>query len=157
MSLTGEGSLASSTRDLAANPFSNIYASDAWTMGSGPGSLHAVNRPFIDFLTNFIHNNDVHSIVDFGCGDWQYMKSVDLSGVRYLGLDVVDDVLSMVRKRHGRSNISFARTPENLADIPEGDLIIFKDVLIHLGNSYVATAAESSPVEVQVCPEYQQL
>jgi len=106
--------------------------------GSGPGSLHAVNRPFIDFLTNFIHNNDVHSIVDFGCGDWQYMKSVDLSGVRYLGLDVVDDVLSMVRKRHGRSNISFARTPENLADIPEGDLIIFKDVLIHLGNSYVA-------------------
>src|SRR5437016_14293712 len=121
MSLTGEGSLASSTRDLAANPFSNIYASDAWTMGSGPGSLRAVNRPFIDFLTNFIHNNNVRSIVDFGCGDWQYMKSVDLSSVSYLGLDVVDDVLVKSRKQYSRTNVAFARAPENLEDIPEGD------------------------------------
>jgi hypothetical protein len=120
--------------------FQEIYASDFWTLGSGPGSLVAVNRPFITFFEAFIRENRIASIVDFGCGDWQYMSRVDLNGANYLGLDVVNQVIVENTRQHCRSNVKFACTPDDLADLPEGDLIVLKDVLVHLPNAYVANA-----------------
>ena len=103
--------------------FETIYRSDTWTLGSGPGSLPTANAPLIEFLQKFIQKNRIARFVDFGCGDWQFMSAVDLGNVNYLGVDVVESVLVENRSRHQRSNVSFARTPDDLADLPEGDLI----------------------------------
>ena len=119
--------------------FETIYRSDTWTLGSGPGSLPTANAPLIEFLQKFIQKNRIARFVDFGCGDWQFMSAVDLGNVNYLGLDC-RSVLVENRSRHQRSNVSFARTPDDLADLPEGDLILFKDVLVHLPNAYIAEA-----------------
>jgi hypothetical protein len=118
--------------------FRSIYASDAWTLGSGPGSLPSANAPFTEFLESFIRENGIGRLVDFGCGDWGYMNHVNLAGSDYLGLDVVDSVLAENVRRYERAEIRFAHTPSNLAELPEGDLILFKDVLVHLPNDYVA-------------------
>jgi hypothetical protein len=132
-----KGSSLPSSESIGA-PFRQIYASDLWTLGSGPGSLPVVNRPFIAFLETFIRENRIANIVDFGCGDWQYMSHVDLGGANYLGLDVVNQILVENTQRYGRPNVRFAPTPADLSNLPKGDLIIFKDVLVHLPNDYVA-------------------
>jgi len=120
--------------DPLATAFAAIYRADAWTNGSGPGSLPSVNRPYIAFLEAFIRNNGVRRIIDVGCGDFQLMAAVDLSGVDYIGYDVVDEVVDANRRRHGCENRSFREMPSSLEELTTGDLAIVKDVLIHLDN-----------------------
>jgi hypothetical protein len=127
-------------KDPNHDAFGSIYASDAWSLGSGPGSLPSVNAPFTEFLESFIRYNGVGRLVDFGCGDWQYMSQVDLACSDYLGLDVVDSVLAENARRYKRAQVRFAHTPSDLAELPDGDLILFKDVLVHLPNNYVTAA-----------------
>ena len=122
----------------SGEPFRAIYARDSWTLGSGPGSLRNLNAPFSEFLERFIRDNKIFKIVDFGCGDWQWMSGVDLNETNYYGFDVVDEVLAKNTSKYKRQNVCFDRTPENVADLTEGDLILFKDVLIHLPNAYVS-------------------
>jgi hypothetical protein len=117
--------------------FDSIYASDAWALGSGPGSLPSINAPFTEFLESFIRENGITRLVDFGCGDWRYMSQVDLADTNYLGLDVVDSVLVENVRRYQSAQVRFGRTPSDLAELPEADLILFKDVLVHLPNDYV--------------------
>jgi SAM-dependent methyltransferase len=130
--------IPSKGRQSLVEPFQGIYASDSWALGSGPGSLSTINTPLIELLERFIRDNSVRRIVDFGCGDWQWMSQVDLAGTEYFGFDVVAGVLAKNAAAHKSQNVQFALTPDNLSDLPEGELIVFKDVLIHLPNAYVS-------------------
>ena len=48
----------------------------------------------IEFVRKFIKENAIHSVVDLGCGDWQFSPHIyhDL-GVAYTGYDVVLPVI----------------------------------------------------------------
>lgn len=115
--------------------FSEIYESNSWTNGSGPGSHPEACRPLIDLLNRFLNDNNISSIVDFGCGDWQFMSNIDLKDRTYTGFDLVDSVLTSNRLRYARQGVSFQRTPEQLSDLPGADLLFVKDVMIHLPNT----------------------
>jgi SAM-dependent methyltransferase len=117
--------------------FEEIYANNAWTNGSGPGSHPAACRPLIKLLNRFLAENAIASVVDFGCGDWQFMSKINLGGRSYIGLDVVDDLIDVNRSRHGSRDVIFARTPMDLTLLPTADLLILKDVLIHLPNDFI--------------------
>jgi hypothetical protein len=62
---------------------------------------------------------------------------LDWAGVEYLGLDVVPEIVERNRSRFGQSNVRFevSSSPEAL---PEGDLLLSKEVLQHLPNSIIA-------------------
>lgn len=124
--------------ESAQNIFDRIYEQDSWTLGSGPGSLAIANRELTRLFESFIRENDVKSIVDFGCGDWQYMSSVDLHGSDYIGYDVVDAVLLQNKQKYSRSNIRFEHSPSDPEDLPPADLLLIKDVLIHLPNAFIS-------------------
>ncbi|MGE3914219.1 MAG: class I SAM-dependent methyltransferase [Hyphomicrobiaceae bacterium] len=121
-----------------ADIFDQIYRSKYWTHGSGPGSIAAFNKPLIAYLDRFLAANRVKRLVDFGCGDFQYMRHVNLAATEYIGLDVVPRILEENRKNFGREGITFEETPDDLTELPGGDLLLLKDVLIHLPNSYIA-------------------
>ena len=76
------------------NIFEHIYRNDLWHGGSGPGSFPEVNRPYVRFLQSFLLQNQIRSVVDLGCGDWQFSRGIDWGSTRYLGLDVVPHVLA---------------------------------------------------------------
>lgn len=116
-------------------PFTQIYNLGGWSgMGSGPGSSRSYNRSFLRFLTEFMQLNDVRSMVDFGCGDWQMFNRFDFKDVQYLGLDVVDSVIRHNKQKHGKTGIEFQTyTLIDSLDI-RGDLFLAKDVLQHLPN-----------------------
>ena len=77
------------------NEFTNIYEKELWGRGkgSGAGSRPKFNVPYITFLENFLRDNNIKSVIDFGCGDWQFSQYIDWGNVNYLGLDVVDFVI----------------------------------------------------------------
>src|SRR6478735_6812488 len=82
-------SRAPASNPRRVNVFEHIYRNDLWHGGSGPGSLPSVNRPYVRFLHGFLRANQIQTVVDLGCGDWQFSRRIDWGGARYLGLDVV--------------------------------------------------------------------
>ena len=83
------------------NEFTNIYEKELWGKGkgSGDGSRLKFNVPYITFLENFLIDNNIKSVIDFGCGDWQFSKYVNWGNIDYLGLDVVDSVIENNKKQ----------------------------------------------------------
>ncbi len=116
--------------------FEAIYKQDAWSGGSGPGSRPTNTIEYRGFLERFIEANRVRSVTDLGCGDWQFSKQIDWSGVSYTGFDVVDSVVMNNRARHARPNIAF-KLFRGLEDLPGGDLLVCKEVLQHLPNATI--------------------
>ena len=111
--------------------FSIIYKSNTWGFGSGLGSLPRWTRPYQQFLQMFMRENNIKTVVDVGCGDWQFSRLIDWSAVDYLGLDVVPEVIKKNRSRYAAPNVRFELAPERFADISSADLLLVKDVLQH--------------------------
>ena len=117
--------------------FEEIYERKLWGGGSGPGSRYHHNLDYINFLANFIKWNDVRSVVDFGCGDWQFMQYLNWQNIMYYGFDVAKNVVRTNMELHARSNISFTHL-ENSTQLPKADLLLCKDVFQHLPNAMIA-------------------
>jgi SAM-dependent methyltransferase len=108
-----------------------------WGGHSGDGSLPYWTLEYRTFLERFIHMNDIRSVVDIGCGDWQFSRFINWSGVQYWGFDVVPSVVEKNQRRFGSDNVNFAVMPEDFAQIPAADLLIMKDVLQHLPDNEI--------------------
>jgi SAM-dependent methyltransferase len=125
--------------ELTGRPFDEfrkIYERNDWGYGSGVGSLPLNNIQYMELVRTFIARNRLRSVVDFGCGDWQFSRFIDWSGVYYTGLDVVEAVVEQNRARFLGPCVEF-RTIETVAQVPEADLLLCKDVFQHLSNRTV--------------------
>ena len=74
--------------------FTEIYTKERWGKGAGSGSGSAAEycAKFIDYMNNlFKENPSLTSVVDLGCGDWQYAKHVKWPE-DYTGVEVVTSV-----------------------------------------------------------------
>jgi SAM-dependent methyltransferase len=114
--------------------FSRIISSNAWGSKEtpcGPGSTLEACAEIIHRLPAWISSYQVKSIVDLGCGDFHWMKEVDLSGIEYDGYDIVCASVEAAQQ-HSSPNIRFHHTDILAIEIPKADLILCKDVLIHL-------------------------
>ena len=116
--------------------FEKIYATNRWGYGSGSGSLPIHTRGYINFIQEFLRDQDIKSVLDLGCGDWQFSRFVDWTGIQYLGLDLVKSVIDSDIARYCAPNISFAVTTD-AAELPSAELLIMKDVLQHWSNESV--------------------
>ena len=119
--------------------FSKIYKEDLWHGGSGAGSKLENIKEYVDILQKYIDKPEVKTVLDLGCGDWQFSKFLDLSSVSYLGVDVVESVIESNSTSYSASNIKFISRDITTYEVPKADLIICKDVLQHLSNKDVVT------------------
>jgi SAM-dependent methyltransferase len=111
--------------------------------GSGPGSAIAYTAAFREFLATFMREHRIESVVDYGCGDWQWARLMDWQGRTYQGFDIVAPLIDRLRKQYERPGVSFALV-EDVArfEPPDCDLLICKDVLQHLPNAEAAAIIE---------------
>lgn len=131
-----------SGKPLAQRTFNAIYRYADWGKNkqgkghSGPGSTAEVTQRYRTFLEQFIKTHKIRSIVDAGCGDWEFSKQINWQGADYLGLDISDLVVKKLTKRYQRKNIRF-RVGDATEKLPSADLLIIKDVLQHLPNAWI--------------------
>lgn len=111
--------------------FSDIYAHNRWGQGSGSGSAASQNIEYRHFIEKFLITNDIRSVLDFGCGDWQFSRYVDWGNAQYLGIDIVKSVIEGNKSRYGSDTIHFEEFAE-FDKIPDVDLVICKDVFQHV-------------------------
>ena len=97
----------------------------------------------MNLLVSLIVYNDIHKITEIGCGDFWIMRQVldflskNNYSYNYDGIDVVDDLIEYNKNRFGSENIKFQcmDAADISTSLPEGDLIIIRQVLQHLCNS----------------------
>lgn len=115
--------------------FRRIYKNNVWG-GSGPGSAPDATIQYRGLLADEFKRLKVASVVDLGCGDWQFSRLLDWQGIEYRGLDVVPELIERNVEQFGAPNIRF-----ELRDIfhepLSADLLLCKDVLQHWPNEMV--------------------
>jgi SAM-dependent methyltransferase len=146
-------SIASSVMCLAIYPlwsnaqkvsdeFSQIYKEGRWGKNSagegtsGVGSVYANAVPYMQMLQDFLQKNHIQSVVDLGCGDWELFKHIPWGDIKYYGYDVVPEIIQK-NKKHETKNIHFYCEDAIHTELPKADLLICKDVLEHLPNSFI--------------------
>lgn len=117
--------------------FDKIYEYSYWGKGSGGGSSPEATQPYKVFLEDFIRQHEIKSVVDLGCGDWQFSQFLDFGDATYIGIDASKRVIAHNQQSFSRPGVSFANLPKDCNDIPSADLLVCKDVLMHLSTKEV--------------------
>jgi SAM-dependent methyltransferase len=117
--------------------FTRIYLENIWkephSTASGPGSTLECSEEYLIFLYNYIRQNNIKSVLDLGCGDFNLMQHFNFNNINYHGIDIVEHVIQNNIKEYQNNLITFECS--SIIDyIPNKkyDLIICKDVLQHL-------------------------
>lgn len=129
--------------DLAER-FELIYRTNLWgaeTSQSGLGSELDATASLRHDLARLLRSLEMTSILDLPCGDFTWMAQMDLSGIHYLGADIVPDIVTANAARHGRAGqIDFSQLDLVNDPLPTADLILCRDCLVHLSFANVHRA-----------------
>jgi len=112
---------------------------------SGVGSRGRTADVYVDTMVPIIaaHLSELNSnatIVDLGCGDFWVGASLleRLPSVKYIGCDVVPELVEYNRKTFGSNRIEFRLLDIVSADLPIGDVCLVRQVFQHLSNQEIA-------------------
>lgn len=127
---------AQSTEQVFTSIYSNAFwgtnaEGDGW---SGIGSSYEATAQYREFIADFLKNYAIRSVVDLGCGDWEFSRYIDWKDISYLGIDIVEHVIEKNKKRFEADNVHFEHSNALKYDLPYADLLICKEVLQHLSN-----------------------
>ena len=98
--------------------------------GSGSWKKQATDAR--EFIQEKIIEHKYETILDLGCGDWNWMEDIDFQGANYLGIDADAEMIYDNSVKYSFNGISFRYGDIFSIDIPEVDLVICRDVLFHV-------------------------
>ena len=104
---------------------------------SGLGSDYNVTKQIINELDIFIKKNNIESILDLACGDFNWIKFLikNNQNIEYLGLEIVNKIVKSNKLKYTNSKINFRCTDVLNNNLPKNyDLIILRDFFIHIKN-----------------------
>ena len=123
--------------------FTEIYRNNLWNNEeslSGGGSTLNRTAKIREGLQELFLDREIESICDAGCGDFNWMKTVEFRTIKYIGIDIVADLISANKEKYEGENISFIDLDIIRDDLPTVDLIICREVLFHLSFQDVRAA-----------------
>lgn len=118
-----------------ASVFTNVYHRNLWLdpeSRSGPGSSLARTVVVREALARALRDLRVRTLLDAPCGDFNWMQAVDLSGVEYIGVDIVADLVASLRRALARPGRQFLLGDLTVQPLPCADLVLCRDCLVHL-------------------------
>ena len=121
--------------------FTDIYNKKKWSGDSysGPGSDLDQTKLVRKGLRDVIDHYKINTILDIPCGDWYWMQHADLTGVSYLGADIVEEIIEK-NQVYAKDNVAFKFLDLMESDLPESDLIFCRDCLVHFSYQDITRA-----------------
>jgi hypothetical protein len=105
---------------------------------NGPGSYLRNTEAVRAWLPHVFDRYHIESMLDVPCGDWNWMRHVDLTNIEYTGWDVEPTTISQNQARFGYSHWHFECVNLLTVDrLPAVDLIFCRKFLTHLPNTAI--------------------
>jgi SAM-dependent methyltransferase len=130
-------------RTSLATIFSEIYHTNAWKdpeSVSGRGSSLARTKVITSQLPVLLQELNANSLLDAACGDFNWMRNAELGSVKYIGMDIVPDLIARNRQLYETAQRTFAVHDITKDRLPDADVILCRDCLIHLSFKSITAA-----------------
>ena len=140
--------------------FSFYFRSNYWggdESRSGKGSALDRGHFLRERVPLVIKGLGVRSILDAACGDMNWMKHMPLDGVKYIGTDIVADIIQENRKKFAADGMEFLELDACIDALPDVDLIFCRDMLTHIPNKLVSaflSNVAASSAKWLICSRY---
>jgi len=121
--------------DSLKDRFTLIYHRNAWgslESVSGSGSTIAMTESIRELLPVIFKTFSIKSILDVPCGDFNWMRLVDLQGIFYIGGEIVKPLVDELNMKFSSTNITFIQMDITKDEFPKSDLVLNRDCLFHL-------------------------
>ncbi len=126
--------------------FTQIYQSNLWNSGvsvSGNGSDGSQTAEIAAHLPRLIKDFKIKTFLDLPCGDFNWMRGVNLGVEKYTGGDIVERVVSRNQRERGDAVHKFVVLDLIRDPLPEADLVFCRDCLVHLSYEDIRLAFEN--------------
>jgi hypothetical protein len=124
--------------------FTTIFNTRAWHSKesiSGNGSELIQTKQIINELPSLFKKYNIQSILDIPCGDFNWMQHVDLSEIHYTGADIVAPLIESNKINY--PHINFQHMDLTKSELPCVDLILARDVFVHMSYDMIVSALEN--------------
>lgn len=135
--------------ELRRKRFEKAYSSGRWTSTgeslSGDGSSLSATEQLRQRLPGVLRDLGVRTLVDMPCGDWNWMAPLDsqLNLEKYIGADLLPSLVEQNRRRFGDVRHEFLVLDLCVDPLPDGDVLLCRDALIHFSYADVWRALEN--------------
>ena len=114
--------------------FEKIYDVHHWydeESKSGPGSNLSQTTTVRAILSSLLKELEVKTFLDIPCGDFHWMKELDLSAYDYCGADIVSDIVRNNELMYSNDKRRFIWADITTSKIPKSDFLLCRDCLVH--------------------------
>ena len=116
--------------------FEYMYETGYWVRGedgplSGWGSSLEATGSIRQELPKLLQTLQAQSLLDLGCGDFTWMKTVELP-CPYIGVDIVPQVIGENEAKFADDQRSFIVLDACEEELPPADVVLCREVLFHL-------------------------
>ena len=114
--------------------FSFIYKHNLWENEesvSGRGSTLARTTVIRKEIPSLFKELNVHSLLDAPCGDFNWMRQIELELEMYIGVDVVPELIFRNNEMFASPTKKFILLDISKDTLPSVDVILCRDCLIH--------------------------
>ncbi len=143
------GKVKDSLRDIclrgrdAEAIFSEIYEGNLWgdpESASGRGSTLRRTAAIRRALPALLNDVGARSVLDAPCGDFNWMRHIELGPVTYIGADVVPSLITRNQRLYGGDGREFVTADITRDPLPRADVILCRDCFIHFSFRDVRSA-----------------
>jgi hypothetical protein len=123
-----------SRHDPVESIFAEKMQTNAWRGAesvSGRGSDLEQTRVIIREIPRLLRQLGARTLLDVPCGDFNWMRSVDLGTTYYIGGDIVSDLVAR-NQQFASDTVEFRRLDLLEGPVPAADVILCRDCLVHL-------------------------
>ena len=126
--------------------FTYIHEINFWsgaTSLSGHGSDELQTEEIKKQLPKILADYKIKSMLDLPCGDFNWMRSINLKLSTYIGADIVDDIINRNNEAYSNSHRRFVKLDIITDVLPKVDLLFCRDCFVHLSNDDIIKAIKN--------------
>lgn len=111
---------------------------------SGEGSTEKETQHLRQTIAKLLKDLKITSLLDAPCGDFGWLSKLDMTGLHYTGMDILENIIKDHQETY-KSSARYTFIQGNIveAPLPRSDLILCRDCLVHLSNGEILRTLEN--------------
>jgi 2-polyprenyl-3-methyl-5-hydroxy-6-metoxy-1,4-benzoquinol methylase len=121
--------------------FTIIHQTNHWqgdSSASGVGSDNKQTAVIRQVLPDIIASFHIDTMLDLPCGDFNWMQHVALPIKKYIGADIVEELIQTNQARYASAQRQFRILDLTRDELPAANLLFCRDCLVHLSFEDIA-------------------